>query len=659
MCHGAANAQEHTVAPVYIGIGGTYGLNFHDLNLPVYRSDGTHCGTFTSGSGGQANFFLLYERPVSDDQSFWISPRVHFNNLSAVLTTPATDNAHTRSPIDSSLVALNREHHLSAGFQTLGLDLYGKYQILHSVFAFGGPTVAMLVSKSLDQREVIVSPSGATFEGTTSAERILYRGDLPNANDLQAGFTLGATADLPLGKKLKVSPEASYTLPLTKVQSDYDWRVSALRFGLALKIDLTTEPKPEPPPAIVVEHRPDPSLITASVTVSGVPDPLHPQVEQPVPTIRIEELATREGYPLLNYIFFDEGSAEIPTRYHQIAQGNSASFDTTSLIGRPALDVYHDLLNVLGRRMQAQPKTTITLTGSNANAGKELNAMDLSRSRAESVKRYLVDVWGIKDQRIKIEALNLPRTPSNEASAQGAEENRRVEITASEPSLFDPLILEKIDRVMNPPVLRVRSSIASRYPVSDSRITLTQSNSQLASFSPAAAQQDWQPSPNDLPKTEEPLIATLQVRDSIGGSSYAYDTSRVNQLTIKRKREERIADKIVERYNLITFDFDKADLDPRSKRVVAEIAKNVTPRDNINITGYTDLLGDEQHNKKLSEDRARNVAEALDHAIASNGTATHSEGLGEKDLVDNSLPEGRFLSRTVMVRIERPVATKP
>ena len=74
-----------------------------------------------------------------------------------------------------------------------------------------------------------------------------------------------------------------------------------------------------------------------------------------------------------------------------------------------------------------------------------------------------------------------------------------------------------------------------------------------------------------------------------------YDSVKIEQLTVRKKREERVKDKIVEHYNLITFSFDKADLDDRWQRVIQAIADSATPNDNIVIKGYTDMTGERSH----------------------------------------------------------------
>jgi OOP family OmpA-OmpF porin len=131
----------------------------------------------------------------------------------------------------------------------------------------------------------------------------------------------------------------------------------------------------------------------------------------------------------------------------------------------------------------------------------------------------------------------------------------------------------------------------------------------------------------------------------------------VKLLTIRKKREDRVQDKIIEHYNLITFNFDRSDLNDRSLRVVSQIASSVTPGTRILIRGYTDISGESAHNLELSEARATAVEAALKQALGDQASSVsfQSEGEGQSDLVDNRLPEGRFLSRTVFVELQKPV----
>ncbi len=83
---------------------------------------------------------------------------------------------------------------------------------------------------------------------------------------------------------------------------------------------------------------------------------------------------------------------------------------------------------------------------------------------------------------------------------------------------------------------------------------------------------------------------------------------------------------------LVFFDWDRADLSPRARQIVAEAAtasaRVATTR--IEVNGYTDLSGTTAYNKKLSLRRAQSVQAALvSDGVAE--TAITIQGLGESN----------------------------
>jgi outer membrane protein OmpA-like peptidoglycan-associated protein len=84
------------------------------------------------------------------------------------------------------------------------------------------------------------------------------------------------------------------------------------------------------------------------------------------------------------------------------------------------------------------------------------------------------------------------------------------------------------------------------------------------------------------------------------------------------------------------FDFDNLNFNTASAEITAESQKQVSniaailkafPAAKIKIGGYTDKVGDEAANKKLSGDRAKSVKAALDKAGAG-AQVTDAEGYG-------------------------------
>ena len=86
----------------------------------------------------------------------------------------------------------------------------------------------------------------------------------------------------------------------------------------------------------------------------------------------------------------------------------------------------------------------------------------------------------------------------------------------------------------------------------------------------------------------------------------------------------------------LKFDFDEAELQPKSREVLSQIAGILFTADEfaITISGHTDARGTEEYNQELSERRAQAVA---DYLIGAGLTADlfTVQGLGKSQLLDS------------------------
>lgn len=99
----------------------------------------------------------------------------------------------------------------------------------------------------------------------------------------------------------------------------------------------------------------------------------------------------------------------------------------------------------------------------------------------------------------------------------------------------------------------------------------------------------------------------------------------------------------------INFDTDKAKLKPDGKASIQEVAtvlKN-NPTLKLAVQGYTDKVGSEAHNQKLSENRAQAVVDEL-VALGIDASRLTAKGFGSQNpIADNTTPEGRAKNRRV------------
>jgi hypothetical protein len=169
-----------------------------------------------------------------------------------------------------------------------------------------------------------------------------------------------------------------------------------------------------------------------------------------------------EMTPLLPYLFFDAGSAAIPTRYHLLADSSETAHFHESRLARNPIAQHHDILNVIGARLRSNPATTIEITGNNSAEPDSGETIEVSAARAMAVRRYLTDVWLIDSARVTLRpARNLPSEPSNPRDPYAIIENRRVELASNDWAITRPVVLVADAHAIDPVRLAMLGEIDS------------------------------------------------------------------------------------------------------------------------------------------------------------------------------------------------------
>jgi OmpA-OmpF porin, OOP family len=108
-------------------------------------------------------------------------------------------------------------------------------------------------------------------------------------------------------------------------------------------------------------------------------------------------------------------------------------------------------------------------------------------------------------------------------------------------------------------------------------------------------------------------------------------------------------------FDRLEFETDSATLRPSSQeqlRNIAEIMK-AYPNVNAKIGGYTDNVGEDAYNMKLSTNRARNTEQEI-VKLGVNDARLDAEGYGEQHPVaDNATEEGRQRNRRIDIRVTK------
>lgn len=551
-------------------------------------------------------------------------------------------------------------HSLESDIGRLVLEPSVGYDLWNSFSVQAGASIGLNIYSNYYQFEEITKPEnrGTFIDGTRTRNK--SEGSVPELTTLQLSLFGGFSFDLKLNKKGSwlLSPEAFFHYGLSEQVNGLNWKFSSLRIGASVKYKEPPPPPPPPPPAPdpfdpEYPEPPSPPVLSPSITLVMVDST---NTEKRNFKVRIEDFISINMRPLLSYVFFDENSSKIPPRYRLISKSEADAFSYKELQNMDAMQTYYQVLNIIGKRLKDNPDKSIVIVGTNCNMDEERNNKQLSLDRANAVRDYLKNVWDVADNQMEIEARNLPKEASNNDEPGGREENRRVEIIARENLITEPVITTDTLRKFSSYLLKFYPKVVSDVGIDSWSLIVKQGSRELIKWNGKGTPPDkidWHVTQEDssAPKRGGLISYILSCKDKLGQiASSQISTIPVDQLSIDRKRLERIADKEFEYYSLILFDYGKSDLGAEHKSVLDFVKNRITEKSSVLITGHSDSMGDEKINRRLSESRARAAAKRIGLSDAA------VSGIGESDLLyDNTLPEGRFYCRTVKIIIETPV----
>ncbi|MDG4476170.1 OmpA family protein [Thiovibrio frasassiensis] len=377
------------------------------------------------------------------------------------------------------------------------------------------------------------------------------------------------------------------------------------------------------------------------------------------PVVNIEEITVVDSSPMLNHVYFDTGKSRIPERYVALSGPEAtAGFAEEKL--KDTMEKHHQVLNVIGKRLLAKPEARITLVGCNSNTGVERGKVGLAKSRAEAVAAYLKGIWGIDPSRMEIKARNLPLVPSSSRVPEGIVENQRVEILASDPAILDTIKSSYVQEQSDTKELRLTPSLQAEVGIEHWQLKLLGAEKVLGTQEGTGdlpAEVVFALAPLGLHNLAQlgQLRADLSVKDKEGNTFSTTTPIAINFLRREERSAQKTGNKVIEKYGLILFDFDRAEVKDRNQVIVNRVLARVAELKGVamDIAGHTDSIGKEKYNIDLSGRRAKAVYDTtLKSGIAAAAQINHVGNGPNNPPYDNSLPEGRSLNRTVIINLQ-------
>jgi outer membrane protein OmpA-like peptidoglycan-associated protein len=486
--------------------------------------------------------------------------------------------------------------------------------------------------------------------------------DFSEINKMIISMQIGAGLDIPLSSQSKktqwmLSPFVAFHPYFGQdPRSIQTWTLTTIRVGATIKFgrgSLIKEP--------TEEVKPIPPMVVAEADVKfTVNSPANIPVERRV----------RETFPVLNYIFFSVGSTEIPDRYvlltkdmvKDFKEERLEVFQPKRLPGRSAREmvVYYNVINILGDRMGRYPSAKVTLTGATLEGSKD------GKEMAESVKNYLVTIFGINPNRITTEGRVKPKLASvpiggtKELTALREEDNR-VTISSDTPAIL--MVYETGPNVPLKPVdiLVVETAPLESYvtfnvegadkALSSWSLDITDNKGKVQKYGPFTGENRSIAGKSILGDLPEGNFKVTMIGTTKSGKTVKKDASFSMKLWTPAVDEQAM------RYSVI-YEFDEPEVTPVYIKYLTEVVTPKIPKGGkVILSGYTDIIGDAENNKRLSLKRANDVKAIIEKSLAKAGRTdvtfvVHSFGEDEKlSPFENNFPEERFYNRTVLIDI--------
>lgn len=501
-----------------------------------------------------------------------------------------------------------------------------------------GPSFRILVAKGYDY----------TFSDESAPNGTTHAADFANIRSFVVGGQAGVGYDIPLtsaeaNTQILLTPFAQFHITqdlLDGANTRNEFSINTIRAGLQLKFG-------SPSSAIIGPE----TAGDADFTVRA-------------PNVVTESRRLNETFPLRNYIFFDEGSTDIPARYKRVSSGDSfredqlikpsaetGGNDPVQIRSRRQMEVYYHVMNVFGDRLVRYPNANVTLIGSangDVAAGKKM---------AENVKTYLVNTFGIDPKRITTQGQAMPTHKSGTGSSQGEDrkmidaENYRVEIEATPAEVMQPV---KITSVQDEPI--------------DNDIIFTiDPDDNIAFWNVEIAERGAEP--QSFGPYRNTTVARIDSKSLLGAKRDGRYTSRIvvttkNNRTLQSEEKEfRLvraddgeAEQTATRYSIL-FEFDESKtVQTYESFLVNTVVPAIPNGASVIIHGHTDITGDPDYNAKLSQRRSDEAQKILTAALTQQGkTVTFDTyGFGEDERrspFNNTLPEQRYYNRTVVIEV--------
>lgn len=609
-----SNSEE---LPYYVGFEGTYGLLLFDANFTEFKGIES-CGCYESGNGTNLRGRIFAEYAVLDFLN--IGLHAGYQTKSGLLNNIDTAFARNLKTEKVELVNTNKQLDIVFNSLDLGLDISVliKRDLFNGPLYFSlSPSINFQQNGKFTQTEVINRPSEAAFkiDDKIFFERINAEGELTTLSSNIFSFNASLYNNMKIAHNLYFTQKIGLTSDINSLLTDAEIRSYSLfgTLGIKFAFDSPKEIIPKLPPKPPIQPLPIETIPLPLLSLDSKFDYVNSYIE-----IGEKLIASP---PLVLAIFFDKNSSEIRKSY------NNGPKETN------LIEDYYNIFDRIVEILNKYPESEIILQGSTSGPD-EKNDINLAKERVKNTKAIFIEK-GITENRIKTRYNINPKVITNIQYEEGLEENRRVEIDLMNANSVE--FVKKIDFEL-------------LHGYIDNNIELENTTGNVY----------FENNLNEHEKLiKSEVIKTKFIKDLKNEKFNFTIDSKLNyeELTVnvsEKVKLERITKKQVELKTdefeaLLMFDFASSNLSDETKSLLKQLVEYLPEGKTIEIIGNSDNIGLEDANKKIAKERATNAIEFIKNNTSK---VFYFEELTNTEKYDEKTPQGRYLNRSIKIRIK-------
>lgn len=642
VCH-SQDYFKNELFGIHPKVGYNYSIFMSDFN----KFEGiSNCGTFGNGSGSGIYGGLFIEKNFMN--RLFAELGIVFIKRSGEIKVDTTFPSRNMST--GEVVWLTTDNVIEADLGFIEIQPQISY-IISNDFV-GGPLKVNFglrgiipVTANYKYYEQIVSPDNAVFinpDGKSSQRRDISSGKILSITKFGYGINAGIENYLKAGANTFFTQHLQFDYNLSSIINEAKWNVFAVRLGLGFRFGVKSkvqEPKSAPKPVL------EPPLIESPVEVRK---PVYTEaIEEIKPEINLSiiEKNLKKYYgnellatiPIVNAVFFEQNSVDIPNTYLYEMTGNINFFQID------ALEAHKYLFLRIAAIIKNNSKAKIELIGATSGEADEPKGKKLAMKRAENVAEALKKC-GIPDKKINVKAEVFPAVLSNQDFAEGRVENRRVDIMISNAPLQEYVDFQNFAEVRGD----IKLQIENKGLMPDEQITVKSEflyEPLIVKVNDLFDHNEFSVPfkkhiDNDIDKYNYVVSALAKrVQDS---ASFIVDPEKLEKELINQDLSNFKA--------ILRFDYNSGFLSEDNKELLKQLVKKLPAGVVINILGSADALGTQARNEQLISERAAVTREFIENVNP--GKFQYFTGMNKEKFPEAS-PQGRFLNRSIIITVTK------